>query len=93
MPPCVTAAVVFDLHEQLASINRTATCITHGMEYARLEVSSGEDQLKFVCLWRVFVIHEGGTMFGISKSIVFVRGHQGWLIHILVFLCVWKDPF
>ena len=50
--PCVTAVVVFDLHEQLASINRTATHITHGMKYARLEVSSGEDQLKFVCLWR-----------------------------------------
>ena len=51
--PCVTAVVVFDLHEQLASINRTATCIRHGMEYARfIEVSSGEDQLKFVCLRR-----------------------------------------
>ena len=35
VPPCVTV-VVFDLHEQLASINRTATCITHGMEYARI---------------------------------------------------------
>ena len=50
--PCVTAVVVFDLHEQLASINRTATCTTHGMEYARIEVSRGEDQLKFVCLRR-----------------------------------------
>ena len=50
VPPCVTAVVVFDLHEQLASINRTATHIRHGMKYARLEVSSGEDQLKFVCL-------------------------------------------
>ena len=49
VPPCVTAVVVFDLHEQLGSINRTATCI---MEYARLEVSSSEDQLKFVCLRR-----------------------------------------
>ena len=48
--PCVTTVVVFDLHEQLASINRTATCITHGMKYARLEVSSGEDQLK-ICLF------------------------------------------
>ena len=63
--PCVTAVVVFDIYEQLASINRTATCITHGMEYARLEVSSGEDQLKLVCLrGGVFVIHEGVTMFG-----------------------------
>ena len=61
---CVTAVVVFDLHEQLASINRTATCITHGMEYARLEVSSGEDQLKFFVYGRVFVIHEDVTMFG-----------------------------
>ena len=52
VPPCVTAVVVFDIHEQLASINRTATCITHGMEYAKLEVSSGEDRLKFVCLRR-----------------------------------------
>ena len=52
VPPCVTAVVVFDLHEQLASINRTATCITHGMEYVRLEVSSGVDQLKFVSLRR-----------------------------------------
>ena len=52
VPPCVTAVVVFDLHEQLASINRNAICITHGMKYARLEVSSGEDQLKFVCLRR-----------------------------------------
>ena len=52
VPPCVTAVVVFDLRKQLASINRTATCITHGMRYARLEVSSGEDQLKFVCLQR-----------------------------------------
>ena len=52
VPHCVTAVVVFDLPEQLASINRTATCITHGMEYARLEVSSGEDRLKFVCLRR-----------------------------------------
>ena len=43
VPPCVTV-VVFDLHKQLASINRTATCITHGMKYARLEVSSGKDQ-------------------------------------------------
>ena len=51
-PPYVMAVVVFDLHEQLASIDRTATCITHGMEYARLEVSSGEDRLKFVCLRR-----------------------------------------
>ena len=48
--PCVMAVVAFDLHEQLASINRTATCITHGMKYARLEVSSSEDRLKFVCL-------------------------------------------
>ena len=53
VPPCVTAVVVFDLHEQLASINRTATRITHGMtEYARLEVSSGEDHLKCVCFRR-----------------------------------------
>ena len=52
VPPFVTAVVVFDLHEQLVSINRTATCIKHGMVYARLEVSSGEDQLKFVCLRR-----------------------------------------
>ena len=50
VPPCVTAVVVFDLHKQLASINRTATCITYGMKYARLDVSSGEDQLKFVYL-------------------------------------------
>ena len=50
--PCVTVVVVFDLHEQLASINRTATRITHGMKYARLEVSSDEDQSKFVCLRR-----------------------------------------
>ena len=50
--PCVTAVVVYDFHTQLASINRTATCITHGMKYARLEVSSGKDQLKFVCLRR-----------------------------------------
>ena len=62
--PCVTAVVVFDLHEQLASINRTAKCITHGMEYARLEVSSGEDQLKLFVYGRAFVIHEGVTMFG-----------------------------
>ena len=62
--PCLTAVVVFDLHEQLASINRTATCITHGMKYARLEVSSGKDQLKFVVYGGVFVIHEGVTMFG-----------------------------
>ena len=58
--PCVTAVLVFDLHEQLVSINKTATCITHGMEYARLEVSSGEAQLKFVCLRRgilVFLIY------------------------------------
>ena len=48
LSPCVTAVEVFDLHKQLASINRTATCITHGMEYVRLEVSSGEDQSKFV---------------------------------------------
>ena len=61
--PCVTAVLVFDLHEQLASINRTATRIKHGMKYARLEVSSGEDQLKFVYSG-VFVIHEGVTMFG-----------------------------
>ena len=61
--PCVTAVVVFDLHEQLASINRTATRFTHGMEYARLEVSSGKDRLKFV-VYGVFVIHEGVTMFG-----------------------------
>ena len=52
VPPCVTAVVVFDFHEQLGSINSTATSITHGMEYARLEVSSGEAQLKFVCLRR-----------------------------------------
>ena len=52
VPPCVTAVVIFDLHEQLASINRTATCNTHGKEYARLEVSSSEDRLKFVCLRR-----------------------------------------
>ena len=52
LPPCVTAVVVLDLPEQLACINRTAACITHGMEYARLEVSSSEDQLKFVCLRR-----------------------------------------
>ena len=44
VPPCVTAVVVFDLYEQLASINRTATRITHGMKYARLEVSSSENQ-------------------------------------------------
>ena len=49
---CVTVVVIFHLHKQLASINRTATCITHGMEYARLEVSGGEDQLKLVCLRR-----------------------------------------
>ena len=48
--PCVTAEVVFDLHAQMASINRTATCITHGMKYARLEVSSGEDQFS-LCLF------------------------------------------
>ena len=44
VPPCVTAVMVFDLHEQLAPINRTATHITHGMKYARLDVSSGEDR-------------------------------------------------
>ena len=58
------AVVVNDFHAQLASINRTVTCITHGMKYARLEVSSGKDQLKFVCFRGVFVIHEGVTMFG-----------------------------
>ena len=36
----------------------------YGMEYARLEVSSGEDQLKLFVYGRALVIHEGVTMFG-----------------------------
>ena len=64
VPPWVTAVVVFDLHKQLASINWTATCITHGMKYARLEVSNGEDQLNLFVYGGAFVIREGVTMFG-----------------------------
>ena len=53
VPPCITAVMVFDLHEQLASINWTATCIhACDREYARVEVSVGDDPLKFVYLRR-----------------------------------------
>ena len=82
---CLTAVVVFDRHKQLVSINRTATCITHSMEYARLEVSS-MDQLKFVCFQRGICNPRRCDNVWISRSIVLIRGDRGWLMHILVFL-------
>ena len=54
--PCVKAVMVFDLHEKLASLNLSATCIKciHAChrEYARLEVFIDDGPLKFVCLRR-----------------------------------------
>ena len=54
VPPCGTAVMVFDLQEQLASLNLSASCIKciHAChrENARLEVLIGNGPLKFVGL-------------------------------------------
>ena len=53
--PCVTGVMVFDFKNNWRLLNWTATCIkcihTCHREYARLEVSIGDNPLKFVCLW------------------------------------------
>ena len=49
-------------------------------------MSSGEDQLKFVCLRRGICNPRRCDNVGISTSIVLIRGDRGWLMHILIFL-------